>query len=83
MGIGLVADVPDQLVAGGVEHGVDRNRQFDHAESGTQMAAGCGYFCNGVAPEFVSQANQVCIFKPADLVRAGDAVQYWCRVLRF
>ena len=31
--IGLVANVPDQLVGGGVEHVVQRNGQLDHAQA--------------------------------------------------
>ncbi len=40
--IALVADVPDQLVVGRVEDGVDGDGQLDDAEAGTEMAAGLG-----------------------------------------
>ncbi len=33
--IGLVADVPDQLVGRGIEYGVQRHRQFHHTETST------------------------------------------------
>ena len=36
--VGLVADVPDDLVARRVEHAVERERQLDHAEVGRQVA---------------------------------------------
>ncbi len=38
--IGLVADVPDQPVVRGVEHGMECNGQLDDAEPGPQMSAG-------------------------------------------
>ena len=38
--IGLVADVPDQLVIGRVEDVMQRDRQLDDAEAGAEMAAG-------------------------------------------
>ena len=40
VGIGLVADVPDQPVVRRVEDVVERHRQLDHAEAGAEMAAG-------------------------------------------
>ncbi len=40
MRIGLVADVPDEPVARGVEQIVQRDRQLDHAEPGAEVAAG-------------------------------------------
>jgi hypothetical protein len=38
--IGLVADVPDQAVLGGIEQVMQGDGQFHHAQSGAQMAAG-------------------------------------------
>ena len=32
VGIGLMSYVPDQPVRGGIEHGMQRNRQFDDAQ---------------------------------------------------
>ena len=37
--VGLVADVPDNLVLGGVEDVVQGHRQFDHAQAGTEVTA--------------------------------------------
>src|SRR3546814_13494471 len=36
---GLVADVPDDAVVGGVVHRVQGDGQFDHAEAGPEMTA--------------------------------------------
>src|SRR5229473_3096352 len=55
MRVGLMADVPDQLVIGRVENIVKGDRQFDHAETRTEMAAryrdradrlGAQFICN-------------------------------------
>ncbi len=37
--VGLVADVPDNLVLGGVEDVVQGHRQFDHAQAGAEVTA--------------------------------------------
>ena len=37
--VGLVADVPDNLVLRGVEDVVQGHRQFDHAQAGTEVTA--------------------------------------------
>jgi hypothetical protein len=39
MGIGLVADIPDEAVIGGVKAVVERQSQFDCAEIGSEMSA--------------------------------------------
>ena len=39
MRIALVADVPDDLVPRGTEHGMERHRQLHHTKPRTQMAA--------------------------------------------
>ena len=39
VGVGLVRDVEDQLVGGGVEDAVQRHRELDHAKVGTYVAA--------------------------------------------
>ena len=39
MRVALVADVPDQLVLGRIKHRMDRDRQFNHAQTRAQMAA--------------------------------------------
>ncbi len=42
VGIDLMAHIPDDPVARGVEHMVQRHGQLDHAEPGTEMSAGLG-----------------------------------------
>ncbi|OIQ71187.1 hypothetical protein GALL_472000 [mine drainage metagenome] len=53
--IALVPDVPDQLVARRVKHGVNRHGKFNHAQPRAQMAAGFRHRRNRLCPHFVSQ----------------------------
>ena len=48
--VGLVADVPDQPVIGGVEDIMERDRQFDDSQPRAQMAAGGADGRNGLRP---------------------------------
>ena len=59
MRIGLVADVPDQLVAGRVEHIVQRDGELDHAEPGAEMPAGHRNRGNRLGAQLVRQLAQV------------------------
>ena len=56
--IGLVADVPDELVARRVEHVVQRDRQLDHAEAGAEMAAGDRDRVDGLLAQLVRKLAQ-------------------------
>jgi len=51
--IGLMADVPDQLVARGVENIVQRHRQFNDTEVGAEMAARHGNDVDHFLAQFV------------------------------
>jgi hypothetical protein len=59
VGIGLMADIPDQLVARGVENGMECDGQLDHAQCRAQMPAGRSHFGNGIAPEFVGKPDEI------------------------
>ena len=54
-----MADVPDQLVVGGVENIVERDRQLDHAEARPEMAAGDRDRVDGLGAQFVRNLLQV------------------------
>jgi hypothetical protein len=59
VGVALVADVPDQLVAGGVEGRVDRDGHLHHAEARAEMAAGLADGPDGLGPQFMGQPFEV------------------------
>ncbi len=63
--IGLMADVPDQTVARGVEHIVQRRRQFDDAEAGAEMPARDRDGIDGILSRRYS--NFACRDKPSDV----------------
>ena len=57
--IGLMADVPNQFVIGGVEDVVQSHCQLDHAETGPQMTASNGDCIDGLGAQFVGNLLQV------------------------
>ena len=57
--IGLVADVPDQAIIGGVEHVVQRDGQFHDAEAGAEMAAGLGDGVDHLRAHFVGELPEL------------------------
>jgi hypothetical protein len=66
VGIALMSHVPDQLVLGRVEDGVDRHGQLDNAEAGAEVAAGDGDRRDRLGSQLVSD--------PAEF-RHGEATQ--------
>ena len=73
--IGLVAHVPDQLVARGVKDGVKRHRKLDHAEPGAEVAAGTRNDVDHVGAQLVGQAAQVFLFQLSDVRRRTHLVE--------
>ena len=69
MRIGLVADVPDQLVAGRVEHIVERHGQLDHAEPGAEVPAGRPNRGDRLGAQLVGQLAQLRGWQPAQVGR--------------
>lgn len=57
--IGLVANVPDELIERGVVDVVQRNGQLDRAKPGGEMSAGTAYAVEQIATQFVAQLRQV------------------------
>ena len=73
--IGLVADVPDQLVVGRVEHVVQRHREFHDAEAGAEMAAGLGDGVDGLGTQFVGELAQLLGGKVLQIAGKADAIE--------
>ncbi len=73
--IGLVADVPDQPVFRRVEHVMDRDGQFDHAEAGAEMPAGLADRRDHLLPELVRQLAQLVRLELAQVGRGIDSVE--------
>ena len=64
-GVALVADVPDDLVARGVEHVEQRDRQLDDAEARADVPAGLR--------DDVDQAARISVGQRRELLAAGAA----------
>ena len=80
VGIGLVADVPDDAVVGRLEHVMQRRGQLDHAQPGAEMTAGHRNDVDQVGAQFVGELAQLatcpaCAGLRAD--RPGPAAGSW------
>ena len=75
MRIGLVTDVPNQFVIGGIEDVMQGNRQLDHAETGSKMAARNCNRVDGLGAQFVGNLLQVPRINAAQIGRALDQVE--------
>ena len=73
--IGLVADVPDQPVARGVEHVVQGNGQLDDAEAGAEMAACHRHGVDGFLAQFVDDLGQVGFREAPQVLGRLDGVE--------
>ena len=75
VGIGLMADIPDQPVARGVEDIMQRHRQLDHAKARAQMAAGDRYGVDHFRTQLVRHLFQVALGQLAKLRGRRRAVE--------
>ena len=73
--IGLMADVPDQAVARGVEDVMDCRGQFDDAEAGAEMAAGDRNRIDGFLTQFVGDLPNLLHLELAQIVRGADGIE--------
>ena len=73
--IGLVADIPDQPIARGVEDVMQGRRQLDHAEAGAEMSAGHRDGVDGLLTQLVGDLPDLLHLEPAQIVRGPDRVE--------
>ena len=73
--IALVANVPDELVFGGVEHGVDRGCKLDYAEACAQVPTGFGNRADGGAADIIGQLFDFIIGEGFDVGRCVHAIE--------
>ena len=71
VGVGLVAHIPDQPVTGRVEHVVQGQGEFDHAEAGRQVAAGPGHGGDDGLAEFTGELFHL---RHAEVAQVGGGV---------
>lgn len=75
MRITLVADVPNQSVAGRIEDMMQRNRQLHDAEAGAKVSAGLGYRVDEIVSQLIGNFAQPCGFEPSQIFRGADLVK--------
>ena len=70
-----MADVPDQPVARRVEDIMDGGGEFDHAETGAEMAAGDGDRVDRFLTQFVGDLLHLLDLELAEVVGRPDGVE--------
>src|SRR5690606_18698534 len=75
--VGLVSDVPDQDVARGVEHVVQRHRELDHAEPCAQVPTGDRYRVDGLLAQLVRKLPQLGSRELPQVGRDDHLIQEW------
>ena len=73
--IGLVADVPDDLVARRVEHRMQRDRQFHDAEARTEVATGLGHRRDRLGAQLVRDLSQLHVGERLEVGGGVDPVE--------
>ena len=75
MRVGLVADVPEDLVARRVEQGVQRDRQLAGAEVGAEVAADLADRVDDQLADLLGDLLQLLVREPLQVGRAVDLVE--------
>src|SRR5262249_23540498 len=73
--IGLMPNIPDQLVVRGVEHVVQGDGEFHHAESSTEMPTSRCDRVDGLGPQFICNPMQVLFIESTKIPGVRNAVQ--------
>ena len=75
MRVGLVADVPEDLVARRVEQRVQRDRELAGAEVGAEVAADLADRLDDVLAHLLRDARELVLAEPVQILRAVDPVE--------
>ena len=73
--IALVAHIPDQLVARGVEHGMDCHRQFNHTKASAKVPTRHRNRSNRLGPQLARQLVQLAVAQGFQVGWQGHAVK--------
>ncbi len=73
--IGLMANVPDQAIAGGIEHVVQGSRQLDNAKAGAKMSARDRDRVDGFLTQFIGDLPDLLHLKPTQIGRGLDGIE--------
>ena len=75
VGIALVPHVPDQLVLGRVEHIVDGDGQFDHAQPGPKVPARSADRVDHLGAQFIGELAKLFGLEAAEIVRRINLIE--------
>ena len=78
VGIGLVADVPEDLVAGRIEQRVERDRDLAGPEVGAEMAADLPHGVDDVLAHLLGHLLQLVVGQAVKVLGTGDGWQEVC-----
>src|SRR6185312_13613146 len=73
--VGLMADIPDQLVIGCVKNVMESDRQFDDTQARSEMSSGDGDCVDGFGTQFIRNLLEVPCIDTAKVRRALDGVE--------
>ena len=73
--IGLVADVPDDLVLWRVEQAVERHRQLAHAEVGSEVTADLSDGVDHVLADLLRELLQLIVVELVEVLRFIDVFE--------
>ena len=73
--VGLVADVPEDLVARGLEQAVERDRQLAGAEVGAEVAADLADRVDDQLADLLGELLELGVVEALEVLRAVDAVE--------
>ena len=67
MSIGLMSNIPNQLIVGCVEHIMQRNGQFDHTEACTKVPPVDGYDIDDILTQFIANLLKLVFTEGAEI----------------
>jgi hypothetical protein len=73
--VGLVADIPDQAVLGGVKHGVERDGELDDAEAGAEMPTGDRNGVDDFGTQLIGELAQLGAVEGLEVGRRMDGIE--------
>ena len=73
--VGLMADVEQKVILGGVEDVMQRKGELNNAQIRSQMPAGFGQNRDQLFTDFTCELLQLCQGKPLHIARRVDSIQ--------
>src|ERR1700688_5018381 len=75
--VGLVADIPDDLVLRRIKDALQCDREFNDAETGAEMAAGDRNRVNKLHPQFIGRLPKLSAIKASQIAWERNPIEQW------